>query len=374
MPLPFFLFLLAAGPALGPPPAETVGTAAAPPSLATSAPASGARPAPAPAAPRLTFGEGFLELHGLLQTWFVESLDDNASRTRGTEPYIDLGERRSTFRQRRAELRFAGDLNTRVAFLVMMDAARFLEYTPEGQPRLDSRRSVLQDAVLTFRLLPLGNLSFGQAKTPLSAEGLATSSRLLFAERAEVARNIGDQRDVGVWIHQRFARVAYHLGVYDGYLANNLDDDSKKDLAGRVEVTHASGALVALAFQRSLSRADRQVRTTGGIDARFERGAFVSHAEAYWSRRRDAAGRPATAAGAFVDAAVLIGPLRPALRFDVYDPAMEEFHRELLRVTVGIDLFVTAGADHKLTLNYERTEVRSRRDNDLLILAAQASF
>src|SRR4051812_14594189 len=81
---------------------------------------------PAPLIPpvpnRLSIGTlGFVEVHSLIQVWFLGSADDN-------EPYAKLGAARNAFRIRRAELKISGDVLPTVSFSLMIDPAKVLEF------------------------------------------------------------------------------------------------------------------------------------------------------------------------------------------------------------------------------------------------------
>jgi hypothetical protein len=383
-----------AGPPLGAPPAPPDATPPTPvdppvgpvppaPFESPPVPAAAAAPPPAPPAPgpaprpaaKIPFGsEGSIEVHAMSQTWFMQGFDDDFAQAAGTSPYVELGERRSSFRQRRLELKLQGDISKKIGFLAMIDPAKIVNLDAQGRPRADARISVLQDVVVTLRHIPHANVSVGQAKVPISWEGYNSSARLLFVERAEAARLIGDQRDLGIWVHNRFSWIAYHLGVYNGHFANNLDADEHKDVVGRLELVPTPGLLLGGAFQRTLTTEDESARTIAGGDLHVERGPLVFHGEYYWRKVVDGAGAEASSHGAFGQAGWRVGFVQPALRFDYFDPDRDRRKDDYWRLTVGLNVFLGEGIENKIALNYIRTETHSPRDSDLVILLVQAGF
>jgi len=364
------------------------------------APALRADENPRPAdttARRIAIGDaGWLEFHLLLQGWFLGSLDDN-------EPYAHLGKTRSSFRLRRTEIKFSGQVIPEVSFALMLDPAKVLEFgsrdievanqdpapTDASRPEKvsvlqpTSKVSALQDFVITFRAVPYASLSVGQAKTPISYEGFGSSAELLFVERSEVGRIFGDQRDLGVFVHYRFDRFAYHIGLYNGAGANNLDTDAKKDLAIRLEVLPVEGLLVALSAQQTLSASQAGMRTIAGGDIRFERGPFLSQAEFYWSRSvsRDAPAKQKRPMGGYIALAYTLGRLggdwQVCGRFDWFDPDGKTARDDFWRATGGVN-FLLQGHRAKVQVNYTRTQPTvssgTAASNHLVLVNTQVSF
>lgn len=370
--------------------------------LTALASALGLAQAPPPAnplalsVPRLSIGsQGFLEVHGLIQVWFLASMDDN-------EPYARLGAARNAFRIRRAELKLSGDVLPSVSFALMIDPAKVLEFgsktftvaspdplaTPSAQTEQvpgvlqpTSKVSLLQDAVITFKLVPYANISVGQARTPLTAEGSAPASRLLFVERSEIGRIIGDQRDLGVWVSYRFTHFGYHLGLYNGMPGGNaLELDSNKDLVARLEAAPLDGLVIGAAVQRTLAGDGKGVLTVAGGDLKYVGHGVTLAAEVYWKQSTDrtAAALQTRALGGYGALAYLVDlkglGLQPALRFDWFSPNLAINEAQYWRLTGGINLLI-GGPETRLQLNFTHTQASAPPANDdLVLLSAQTAF
>ncbi len=372
---------------------EPASLTAAPATAPPAPPAPAAPPTPsAPAAPPAP--ERFVDLHGLVQIWYLNAFDDR-------EPYVNLGPRRSSLRLRRAEIKIEGQVSRLVAFKTEFDPARAWEFqrrkapaTSNGMPtglevevlQPPNRTSIVEDAYITFKHVPYVELSAGQGKTPISAEGLTSSSRLLFAERSEVGRFFGYQRDIGAWASYKFPWLSYQVGIYNGSGMNTLDTDRKKDVAARLEVRPLPGLQVAASVQQTMTNDDESARTLWGGDIRFEWRRLFLQAEAYTRKLPAGPTRVQTTGGYGAVAYTLtLGPFaaQPALRLEWFNPDGNVDKDDFWRGAAGVNLLLQ-GYAAKLAIDYLVTDGAERPaamgggtlsvDNHLLLLMAQVAF
>jgi hypothetical protein len=253
---------------------------------AAAAPAAPAPPPPPPPVITVDTGGAKLRLAGLLQGWYTAS---------------DAGVA-DTFRLRRGEIKLGGELNRRVRWDLVLDAAKALSvsnsYTVINGQRVMSDTSVgqsgrmMQDAFLTLTKSSAFAIAVGQQKLPLAMEGVQSSSRLETVERAlfmsDKARGgtYGDIRDFGVAAKGKVARgqIEYTAGVFNGFgeTQNDVDRDGQKPFMGRL-VARPS-AVKGLAFGSSYGRTTAHAglptrRDRAGIDASFARGRLLVASE-----------------------------------------------------------------------------------------------
>lgn len=165
-------------------------------------------------------------LGGLVQGWYVAG---------------DHGQR-DTFRVRRTELYFSGQITEKGRWLIMVDPAKALSleqsFTSLGEApaaagvTVNQASRILQNAQVTFDYIPRMQVTIGQFKVPLSREGLESSGRLDTIERALFASDrarggaYGDVRDIGLMVNGLLGpRVDYHLGVFNGVVESQNDVD-----------------------------------------------------------------------------------------------------------------------------------------------------
>ncbi|MCI0485803.1 MAG: hypothetical protein L0229_04295 [Blastocatellia bacterium] len=184
-------------------------------------------------------GKGKIKFSGLIQGWY-------AAGNRGL---------RDTFRLRRTELKFTGQITPKVSWTAMIDPSRALSLNNSfvninstsllSDASVNQTSRILQDAFITLGYFDGLKANVGQFKVPLSLEGLQSSSSLETVERAlflsDRARggNYGDVRDIGVMIHGPLSEhVDYQLGLFNGggESQNDLDRNDQKAMAARVVV------------------------------------------------------------------------------------------------------------------------------------------
>lgn len=230
---------------------------------AAPAPPAPAAAAAAPASPPFT-------LNGLVQAWF-------ASGDHGF---------RDTFKVRRAELAFGGEVGARARWQVMLDPAKALALETQGSPSQASR--ALQNAFVTLDHVPGVRLSVGQFKLPLSLEGQQSSGRLETVERAlflsDRARGgaYGDVRDIGILARGSLGRrFDFQAGVYNGVAEtqNDVDHDDQKALAGSLTVRPREGLQLGGSGAWGNGGGSRPRRDRLGLDLLVTRGEWTLKSE-----------------------------------------------------------------------------------------------
>lgn len=395
-----------------PAPAGVVATPAgeAVPAAATPPPAT--EPGKGDAPPdRLTIAKtGFLQPSLNLQAWAIAEHLGNA-RT-------DENAWQSTFRIRRAEVKFKGEIiPKKVGYMVMFDPARLLDFKSTSADVKDAdgatlgtvpvvgppgaqngstiitgaSSSILQDVQLTY-MTDYADFSIGQFKIPVSLEGAGSASKLYFPERSLVSRRFGDRRDIGLKVEKKFDKFSYWFGVYNGEGQNNLDSNDQKDLALRVEVYPIKELTVAAVGYVSVGDRDR-VNTKDRIegDIKFEKYGFLLQAEAIrgWDVVGSAAAhRRISGQGFYVLAGyTFFGNLQPVVRIGSVDPEIGADERgstdvkaaaatdEMTAYEFGVNYYVKQhDVKFQLAGSFFDPEQRAAKTTFDLILAAQIAL
>ncbi|MBK8811537.1 MAG: hypothetical protein IPN69_12505 [Acidobacteria bacterium] len=158
-----------------------------------------------------------------------------------------------TFRLRRAEFKFTGEIIPKVRWTVMFDLAKALSLntttrsisgsTVIGSVNVNQASRIFQEAFITLSYLKRANVSFGQYKIPLSQEGLQSSSTLDTVERALFLSDrsrgggFGDVRELGIMAFGPLNKdLDYSIGVFNGLgeSQNDVDQNERKALVGRL--------------------------------------------------------------------------------------------------------------------------------------------
>lgn len=357
----------APAPAPAPTPADEVPPASAPP--------PGAELAPEPPPPRnLAVGDkGLFRMGILLQGWFVF---DHADETA------------TTFRLRRAELHFKGDiLPKQVSYEVMIDPAKVLEFRNTDviddagntvtikQPV--SAVSALQDFYITY-LTSVADVSLGQFKIPVSWEGYNSSSKLLFPERAVVARAFGDKRDIGVRATKKFEKWSYVLGLWNGNGQNTVDNNNAKNAGLRLEVYPIEGlTLAGVAYDQIGDRDAPGTQDRWEGDARYEKGPLLLQSEFIRGRDVDAAGDGISSQGFYGAAGFKIpagpGQFQPIARIGYFDGNVDTDDTAEWDFDVGANYYLE-GQQARLGLSYSRFNPNQGTADNQIIFMAQLSY
>jgi len=243
------------------------------------------------------------KISGLLQVWYSQMLDNNL-RLNAKEPggYFNL---RSEFQEngfsiRRSEIKLAGSITDDIDYEIMMDPSINTSAT---------NPSILQDAAIVWKLGNGFDLKVGQFKNLQTMEGLTSSGEILFAERAQLARQFGDKRDRGAALSygsgdpKEFAwkgTVAFFNGLNDSVAGKGNDTNAQKDFVARLEFTlnknHRfgaytlqggtdqadKGALVAKTFSGAAGTVPSAASILDAKDKTTNLGAFYAYQDDVW--------------------------------------------------------------------------------------------
>jgi hypothetical protein len=300
-------------------------------------------------------GAGRIKFNGLAQVWVAS----------GNEGFHD------TFRLRRAQLRFSGELNPKLKWTVMLDAAKALStndsFDDEGalsDVKIDQSSRLLQEAYLTLDYIPRVHLDAGQFKVPLSLELLQQASALDTVERAlfisdRLRGGLGVARDIGLMMRGRLhSRVDYQMGLFNssGEHQNETDRNDQKALIGRVvfRPPFIEGLQVgASGAWGGAERPDRVRRDRAGAEVLFDRNGFKFKSELMTITDGDT-----HRLGYYAHVGYRITPrLEPVFRFDSFDPNTGR-ESNLTNVTerdyvAGLNYYINENK-LKLQMNYLR--------------------
>ena len=343
------------------PVADTAGRAAAavPDSAAsaTPTPETPAAPAVAPRRAALEVGVGTVRFGGLVQAWYVDGPAERVT---------------STFRLRRAQLKFAGEINPRASWTVMLDLAKTLRV---ADGRAVPASHLLQDAYVTFGA-GRATVDVGQLKLPLSYEGnVVPAWRLETVERAAfvVDGKLALVREVGARVTVPVAGGSVQAGAFNGAGEgqNGQDTDDRKVVAGRVELPSVLGVRVAASGAWSHAPGEAR-RDRAGADARADVGPLALRAE--YMRGWDGLAERAGYYGLAVyrrRAWELVG------RFDSWDRDVRtELLPDALRQrdwTAGVN-YLVSDTNARVQLNYVMRQVPGQPATALLLGAVQTAW
>ena len=128
----------------------------------------------------------------------------------------------SNFRIPLAEFALSGKLHPHINYVIGLKPERTFTSSSKG---------LLGDAYVVTDILPHHNIYLGQTRVPIGIEGTVSSSALDTIERAQIARNFSDIRDLGVKAAGNWSFIDYSAGFYNGDGQNTNDGDNNLSVA-----------------------------------------------------------------------------------------------------------------------------------------------
>lgn len=130
------------------------------------------------------------------------------------------------FRIRRARLSLDGEILKKINYTIQVETLQ---------------NPILLDIQVEMQFFEQVGLHLGQFKVPFSLENLASSASLDTINRSQTVERLcpgrdskNKGRDIGIAITGHFSVLEYSLGIFNGAGINRTDDNSSKDVAGRL--------------------------------------------------------------------------------------------------------------------------------------------
>ncbi|MBS1785825.1 MAG: hypothetical protein JST24_10390 [Acidobacteria bacterium] len=183
------------------------------------------------------------KVSGLIQVWYTQMMDSNlrhdALATTNGNKYYDLSGNwtENGFLIRRSEIHVSGKISHAEGFSYEINLDPSIN-TSAGNP------TILQDATISYKNGGFG-LTMGQFKDQRTFEGIQSSSTLIFAERSQLGRRLGDKRDRGLAASFAFGDEdlgvkltgAVFNGMTDATSGKTNDVNAQKDFVARADFT-----------------------------------------------------------------------------------------------------------------------------------------
>jgi hypothetical protein len=285
-----------------------------------------------------------------------------------------------------------------VAYGLVIDFARLLEpvdtpLTVSGgmdtvtakQPSANGTSSVVNDFYITL-MSEYVDASIGQFKIPISWEGMNSSAKLIFAERALVSRLYGDRRDMGAKFTKTFKYFGYYAGIFNGAGQNQVELVRSKDATARLEAYPVEGLTIAVAgYSTFMYRKQSGSKDRLEGDIRYESGPVLVQAEYIRGTDKPVGGGTGLTGQGFYIAGgyYVLDNLQPVVRFGWVDPNTKAnadptmtkglVIDEVVTYEVGLNYYISK-QEAKLLLNYSRFQYQDAHPNNEVIFGAQTWF
>src|SRR3989339_318654 len=186
------------------------------------------------------------KVSGYIEGWYRLDNSDLSNQTTAAKK-VD-----NEFRVRRARIDVKGNVTEEIGYRV--NGAFDGPSPASGTPSVK-----LWDGYLTYKAHPLALITFGQFKYPFTLEGLEGTPDRIPVLRAEsindIAAKLGTQggsfRDIGVMANGRYKDalgLTYGVAYINGKGINAGDNNSEKDIVGRVTVSPLDGLTLGASY------------------------------------------------------------------------------------------------------------------------------
>jgi len=296
---------------------------------------------------------GKIKINGLMQWWYQYDS--------GSTP-------KDTFRLRRAEIKLSGEIKPEVSWIIMIDPAQVREDT--------DRKSPLQDFVITLKPYKYFSIDFGQYKVPFGMEGLESSAKLDFIERAALATQFkwADYRDIGFTLKGDFkvnnVKIQPQAGIFNGEGHNKLDVNEIKDFVGRLVIKPIETLHLGIAHYSGKSDKIKTDNYRTGGEIKFVQGSVSAYGE--YATGKSGGKEKQTY---YISAGYKFSnSWQVVARYDWYDSDTTRKDDEKHESTIGLNYFIEKH-NAKLQLNYVYCGEKGRKiDNDVMRVNLQISF
>lgn len=301
-------------------------------------------------------GFGKIKMNGLMQWWY-QSDKGEATAT-------------DTFRLRRAEIKFSGEITPEVLWAVMIDPAQLREDL--------TRKSPLQDFLIILKPNKQLSVNFGQFKVPFGMEGLESSAKLDFIERSALTSQFkwADYRDVGVTLNGDFnssngIKIQSAVGIFNGEGQNKLDANDPMDFVGRLVIKPTENLHLGVAHyngEKGTSTDNSHSRT--GAEIKFIQNALTLYGEYVTGKSSGKSKKTYYLAAGYK----LSETYQVVAKYDWYDPDTDNKDDDKSETTIGLNYFIEKH-NAKVQLNYCLKGEKGRSiNNDVIRCNVQISY
>ncbi|MEZ7955570.1 MAG: porin [Bacteroidales bacterium] len=274
-----------------------------------------------------------------------------------------------------------------------------VEYS--GFSNSENKVHLLDGYVSYTRFAKWAKITIGQFKSPISLEQNTACSGLYTVERSEVVKQLaGPQRDLGLLIsggHDSL-KFQYALGLMNGSGMNNREDNSNKNIVGRVVVGPFKGLKVGGSFKvGGMNPTDPAERLNNiyrvAAEAQFSwKGLLLQGEYLYGQDKLFSASKVPIYGGCggivgfetkqpgtyHKDGAWMIASYRtkyniePVLKFDTWNSDKNDRYSRYNTYTIGVNYYINDYT--RLQINYANLKESREHMNDMVMVQIQAIF
>lgn len=337
---------------------------------------------------------------GYIEGWYRFDDSDLSNQTTAAKK-VD-----NEFRVRRARIDVRGDVIEELGYRVTANL--------DGpSPASGSATVKLWDGYIVYKEHSLANITFGQFKYPFTLEGLEGTPDRIPVLRAEsindIAGKLGTQggsfRDTGLMVSGSYKDalgLTYGVALINGKGINTGDNNSEKDIAGRVTFSPLNGLTIGSSFyigEGQDETATFDVEESGfGVDTEYVlkdlglnlRGEYIRAEWENWNVATGAteSGIDQEPSGWYLQAAYRLPPIKDLqviARYEDYDKDSNASNSHLKTTTLGVTYYLKGktrisanylirDADSSSIVKAQETDATDARIGDLFLVQMLVAY
>lgn len=230
---------------------------------------------------------------------------------------------------------------------------------------------ILQNAFINLNHLQDTEIRAGYIKLPFGREAYGHPLKNPTIDISEASKRIyRGAHDMG--IHAKYKHESFNgtLAVVNGNNGSIHDNNSAKDLCGRILVTPTAGLEVGFSFYTGKSGADELATNRYGAEFDYRSGLLWIRGEFLGAKDDLTDTENVSSRGYYLASAYKLHPQVEAVgRWDAYDPDVDTDDNMRTDVTLGLNYYFTQDGWNRAALNYEIRDDEADEDLENLLTA-----
>lgn len=292
--------------------------------------------------------------------------------------FNDINE--NTLKFKRARIGVRGNIDNDFSYYFMLEASPFIGGVGSAY---------LMDAFVTYHKYNWAKISAGSFKQPFGLEVNTPCNNLTTIDRSIVSDQlVAPQRDFGLIIlgGNKYTKFNYAVALMNGRGLNVVDNNSKKDIIGRVSYKLFDFMTIGGSFRYGYPNNNDDTRTTYGAEMALKlnnfkiQGEYIYDEGDYNRAAGGGCGSEPVELGEKRDGAYIMvsydtkWKVQPVFKYEYFDPNIDVKkigYQEMM--TIGANYFINDKV--RIQLNYQaHIETYINVDNDMLLAQIQIKW
>lgn len=292
----------------------------------------------------------------------------------------------SSFKIKHARIGVKGFLNNSTTYKILLDVGKTgkLSVTDEEGivKKIDAKFSdILMDALIKVKLSKSVFVQAGQFKIPFSTSNLTSPVNVEFVNRPLITKITPALRDIGVQVNYDFKKslpLEIQAGLFNGEGANNVSSDNKYNFVLRGVFTPFEKINLSINYYKGHIKNIETSVIDFGVKIPYKsieiQGEYVNRIQKLSNKEDNSDAYFVNAIYKFPIDSEIIKNIRPAIRFDNFNPEYVNVQNKVKRMTLGLTLELSGEKLTEIKINYEKLLYDSKANAEHFYVMYQIKF